>query len=128
MAAGVTLKPGAHLTPAPSSAAGTAAAILGFPGDGPFDVRAARLGPTETVVTSDAYGRGPIDRQVTTLRGVIRPGNSGGPVVDAAGRVLTTIFATTTSGPAPGFGVPNGIVARALARAAAPVGTDACAA
>jgi uncharacterized membrane protein required for colicin V production len=38
---------------------GTSAAILGFPENGPYDVRAARIGSTRTVVTQDAYGRGP---------------------------------------------------------------------
>ena len=42
---------------------GTAAAILGFPGNGPYDVRAGRLGETREVITQDAYGRGPVRRQ-----------------------------------------------------------------
>jgi len=45
----------------------------------------------------DAYGRGPIRRKITTLRGLVRSGNSGGPVVDGAGRVLTTVFASSVS-------------------------------
>ena len=76
---------------------GTGAAILGFPENGSYDVRPARLGQTETVFTQDAYGRGPVRRSITALRGLVRSGNSGGPVVDAAGRVLTTIFAASVS-------------------------------
>ena len=34
----------------------------------------------------DAYGRGPIRREITSLRGLVRSGNSGGPVVDGRGR------------------------------------------
>lgn len=99
----------------PSS--GTAGAILGFPLGGPFDVRPARIGATRTVLSDDAYGRGPVSRKITTLRGTVRSGNSGGPVVDAQGRVLTTVFAATTSGPSGGYGVPNEVVRSALDRA-----------
>ena len=56
-------------------------------------------------------------RGSTTLRGRVRPGNSGGPLVDARGRVLTTVFAATARrGPRGGYGVPNAVVRRALAR------------
>ncbi|MGB2710431.1 MAG: trypsin-like peptidase domain-containing protein, partial [Conexibacter sp.] len=100
--------------------AGTAGAILGYPLNGPFDVEAARIGATRTVISQDAYGRGPLRRSVTPLRGRVRSGNSGGPIVDASGRVLTTVFAATTGSPPNrpgGFGVPNAVVRDALAAA-----------
>jgi S1-C subfamily serine protease len=107
---------------------GTQAAVLGFPENGPYDVRAGRVGATRTVLTQDAYGRGPVQRRLTTLRGLVRPGNSGGPMVDAQGRVVTTVFAATRGGgPAGGFGVPNAIVRRRLSGASGPVGTGPCA-
>jgi S1-C subfamily serine protease len=96
---------------------GTSAAILGFPGNGPYDVRAGRVGQTREVITQDAYGQGPVRRSITSLRGAVRSGNSGGPMVDADGRVVTTVFAATTSGPRGGFGVPNAIARSALERA-----------
>jgi S1-C subfamily serine protease len=107
--------------------AGEAGAILGYPENGPFDVESARIGPTGPVVTQDAYGHGPLSRLLTPLRGLVRPGNSGGPVVDASGLVLTTLFAGTTgSGPRGGYGVANASVARILRSAGAPVGTGPC--
>lgn len=110
---------------------GTAGAILGYPLNGPFDSEPARIGPTRQVVSDDVYGRGPIQRLMTTVRGLIRSGNSGGPVVDAGGRVLTTVFAAATGGgPHGGFGVPNSVVRAALRTATARgsvVGTGACA-
>jgi S1-C subfamily serine protease len=105
---------------------GTSAAILGFPLNGPYDVRAGRLGATREVVSQDAYGRGPVRRSIVSLRGAVRSGNSGGPMVDGAGRVVTTIFAATTSGPRGGYGVPNAIVRDALAGAGGPVDTGPC--
>ena len=71
-----------------SPRAGAAAAILGFPLNGP--VRRARRrasGRRSAVRSQDAYGRGPVERRMTALRGLVRSGNSGGPVVDGDGRV-----------------------------------------
>lgn len=109
-------------------AAGTSGAILGYPLNGPYDVRAARLGATTEVLSQDAYGRGPLRRRMTALRGLVRSGNSGGPVVDGAGRVLTTVFAATRGRrPRGGYGVPNAIVRSALDGAGGPVDTGPCA-
>ena len=68
-----------------SPKSGTSAAILGFPGNGPYDVRAGRIGATREVITQDAYGQGPVRRSITSLRGAVRSGNSGGPMVDSRG-------------------------------------------
>ena len=106
--------------------AGTPAAVLGFPHNGPYDERAGRLGETRQVVTQDAYGRGPVRRLITSLRGAVRSGNSGGPMVDARGRVVTTVFAATTSGPRGGYGVPNSVVRSTLQRVGGPVSTGPC--
>ena len=53
-------------------------------------------------------------------------GDSGGAVVDRHGRVETTVFAANESGPPGGLGVPNAVVAEALAGALAPTGTGPC--
>ncbi|HET8953341.1 MAG TPA: MarP family serine protease [Solirubrobacteraceae bacterium] len=106
---------------------GTSGAILGFPRNGPYDERAGRLGSVREVVTQDAYGRGPVRRQIASLRGAVRSGNSGGPMVDGRGRVIATIFAATISGPRGGYGVPNAIVRSALGDSSGPVSTGPCA-
>jgi hypothetical protein len=105
---------------------GAPVAILGFPENGPFRAVAGRLGETRTVLSRDAYGNGPVRRRMTSLRGNIRSGNSGGPAVDAGGRVVATVFAATTNGSGGGFGVPPGIVEAALDRAGEPVDTGPC--
>jgi S1-C subfamily serine protease len=117
-----------------SPAAGTAGAILGYPENGPFDVQPARIGATQQVLTQNAYGEGPISRLLTPLRGLVRPGNSGGPVVDSGGHVLATVFAGTVgSGPHGGYGVANQTVtgilreAEARERAGLAVATGPCA-
>jgi hypothetical protein len=110
-----------------NSRIGTSAAILGFPENGPYDVRPGRLGQTANVLTQDAYGRGPVRRRITAVRGQVRSGNSGGPMVDGRGRVVTTIFAATVSNGGSGFGVPDSVVQDALGRARRPVSTGPCA-
>lgn len=106
---------------------GSQAAILGFPGNGPFDIRAARVGETVTTRTRDVYGRGPIRRRITLVRGKVRPGNSGGPVLNASGDVVTTIFAQSVGDKINvGYGVPNEIVEETLAEADGPVSTGPC--
>jgi len=99
--------------------AGTPAAILGYPLDGTFDVEPGRIGQTETVSTEDAYGNGPILRSITALRGRVRPGNSGGPMIDSHGHVVATVFAAITGSPTGegGFAVPNALVGKQLAAA-----------
>jgi hypothetical protein len=107
---------------------GLGAAILGYPEDGPFDVQAGRIGKTQSVLTQDAYGNGPVSRLLTPLRGLVRPGNSGGPMVDSAGQVVTTVFAAATDGgPSGGFGVANSTVVHDVAQAGGPVSTEGCA-
>lgn len=106
---------------------GRSVAILGFPENGPFDVEPARVGRTSTVLTQDAYGRGPINRPITALRGLVRSGNSGGPLVDAKGRVIATIFAAARrSGSGSGFAVPDSVVRTALADTGSTVDTGPC--
>ena len=118
--------PGLSGTPALSmnvnAEPGTSAAVLGFPENGSYTVAPARLGQTATVITQDAYGRGPVQRTITSLRGLVRRGNSGGPAVDASGRVVATIFASATSRRRTGYGVPDSIVLRRAAAGARPGG------
>jgi S1-C subfamily serine protease len=94
--------------------AGAAVAILGYPENGPFTATPARLGETGVVLTDDAYGRGPVRRTITTLRGVVRRGNSGGPAVDALGQVQATIFASRIGGSAAGYAIPADVVRESL--------------
>jgi S1-C subfamily serine protease len=105
--------------------AGEPVAILGYPEDGPLSATAGRIGRTLAVLSEDAYGRGPVRRTVTAVRGDIRNGHSGGPAVDASGSVATTIFAAARLGRR-GFGVPDGPVREALSGASEAVSTGSC--
>jgi S1-C subfamily serine protease len=115
---------------APNPQARVGAAILGYPLDGSFNAEPARLGQTSTVSTENAYGVGHVVRTITALRGQVRPGNSGGPLVDSNGRVLATVFAALTATARPGgFAVPNSVVRSQLSKALqqrGPVATGHC--
>ena len=108
---------------------GTSGAVIGYPLNGPLDIQPARIGSTSTVVSDDIYGGGPITRRMTTFRGMVRHGNSGGPIVDEAGRVRTTVFAAKSdSDNTRGYGVPGEQIAEALGQADVniPVTTGGC--
>jgi S1-C subfamily serine protease len=111
---------------APSAGRGQSAAVLGYPNNGPYTASPARFGETRDVISEDSYGRGPIGRSIASLRGAVHSGNSGGPIVDAQGRVLGTVFASTTTGQPGGFAIPDGVVQAALGRAGSEVDTGPC--
>jgi S1-C subfamily serine protease len=109
---GVDLKPLRLADPRP----GAPVAILGYPLDGGLTATPGRIGRTATVLTQDAFERGPVARTITAVAGRVDHGNSGGPAVDRAGRVESMIFAQRKNSPS-GFGVPPSIVRSDLARA-----------
>jgi len=106
---------------------GSRGAVLGYPENGPYTVTPARIGETRDTISEDSYGRGPIERTITSLGGDVRSGNSGGPLLDSSGKVVGVVFAATTGGPAGGFAVPAEEVREAIHHAAArEVDTGAC--
>jgi S1-C subfamily serine protease len=111
---------------APEVRSGTPGAVIGYPENGPLTITPARAGATGPVITQDSYGRGPVTRELTALRGEVRSGNSGGPLVDGGGRVMGTVFAATTEGRPGGYAVPNSVVSSALGDTAGPVSTGPC--
>lgn len=93
---------------------GAGVSVLGYPGDGPLVAIPATTGTASRIVTDDV-DRSPRLRAVVPLRARVRPGASGGPVVDARGRVVSMIFASTLDGEG-GLAVPGSVLRRALAR------------
>jgi S1-C subfamily serine protease len=99
-----------------SGAAKDAAVILGFPNDGPFDAQPARIRAEQRLRSPDIYGRGTVTREVFSLRGLVRPGNSGGPLVSRAGKVLGVIFAASVSDKQTGYALTADQVGQAASR------------
>lgn len=90
--------------------------ILGYPNDGPFDAQPARIRAEQRLRSPDIYGRGTVTREVFSLRGLVRPGNSGGPLVSRSGQVLGVIFAASVSDKQTGYALTADQVAEAAAR------------
>ena len=95
--------------------AGQQGAVLGFPQDGPFDAQPARIRGEQRLRSPDIYGNGTVTRRVFSLRGRIRPGNSGGPVVSTQGQVLGVVFAASLSDTQTGYALTAEQVRQAAA-------------
>ena len=105
-------------------------AILGYPQDGPFDVETGRIRAQQTLRSPDIYGEGAVIRDVYSVRGLVRPGNSGGPIVDSAGRVAGVVFAASVTDGDTGYALTADQVAGAAASGRASteaVDTQSCA-
>ena len=78
-------------------------AILGYPQDGPYDVQVGRIRSEQRLRSPDIYGDGTVIREVFSVRGLVRPGNSGGPIVDSDGDVVGVVFAASVTDDETGY-------------------------
>jgi S1-C subfamily serine protease len=109
--------------------AGQPAAVLGYPENGPFDARAARIRKQIKLRSPDIYDSGQVVRETFSVRGLVRSGNSGGPLVSESGRVLGVIFAASVSDKSTGYALTATQVAKDARRGAtatAAVSTGDC--
>jgi len=110
-------------------ARGTAAAVLGYPGGGPFTAVAAGVMAEFSAEGRDIYGQGLTVRDVYEIQAVVRPGNSGGPLVEPGGAVIGVVFSRSTTNGDIGYALSSpGVVTRVTKAEAAtgPVGTGGC--
>ncbi|MFE5399261.1 MarP family serine protease [Streptomyces sp. NPDC056568] len=69
------------------------AIVAGFPENGAYDVRAARVRGRITASGPDIYHRDSVRRDVYSLFATVRQGNSGGPLLTPEGEVYGVVFA-----------------------------------
>ena len=86
-------------------------AIVGYPQDGPFNVQTGRVRSVQNLRSPDIYGAGTVVREVFSLRGLVRPGNSGGPIVTPDGKVAGVVFAASVTDPETGYALTAAQVA-----------------
>jgi len=111
--------------PAPT---GTDAVVMGYPGGGDFVATPARIREIIELNGPDIYRTTTVTREVYTIRGTVRQGNSGGPMIDRSGKVLGVVFGAAVDDADTGFVLTGNEVARQLAKVGSTerVATGAC--
>ena len=118
----IPLAPGAAYT-------GDDGIVLGYPLDGPYTATAARIRERIKLTGPDIYDESQVTRQVYTLRGTVRSGNSGGPLVSPKGRVIGLVFGAAVDNPKTGFALTAAEIRDEVRNAAGyvqPVDTGHC--
>jgi S1-C subfamily serine protease len=99
--------------PAPT---GTDAVVMGYPGGGDFIATPARVREIIELNGPDIYRTTTVTREVYTIRGTVRQGNSGGPMIDRSGQVLGVVFGAAVDDPETGFVLTGDEVGRQMAK------------
>jgi S1-C subfamily serine protease len=110
-------------------AKGAAVYAAGYPGGGDYTVAPGRVRMTVNAIGKDIYDDKTVTRQVYSLRAIVRPGDSGGPLLDEQGRVAGVVFAMSTTDSETGYALTLAQVQPTLAKAPSltqPVATGAC--
>jgi S1-C subfamily serine protease len=99
--------------PAPT---GTDGIVMGYPGGGDFVATPARVMEIIELNGPDIYRSTTVTREVYTIRGTVRQGNSGGPMIDRNGRVLGVVFGAAVDNADTGFVLTANEVSRQLTK------------
>ena len=124
--------PGLNLAPlsfAGRAGSGDSAVVVGYPQDGPFRADAARVRGVQDAKGPDIYQQRTVVREIYALRSRVRPGNSGGPLLDLQGAVYGVVFAAAADDPETGYALTAKEVssdATTGSGATAQVSTQAC--
>jgi S1-C subfamily serine protease len=95
---------------------GTDALVVGYPGGGDFAATPVRVREVIELNSPDIYRTTTVTREVYTVRGTVRQGNSGGPLVNRGGQVLGVVFGAAVEDDDTGFVLTANEVSRQMAR------------
>ncbi|ULE35036.1 acid resistance serine protease MarP [Mycobacterium sp. IDR2000157661] len=98
------------------AATGTDAVVMGYPGGGNFVATPARVREIIELSGPDIYRTSTVEREVYTVRGSVRQGNSGGPMIDREGRVLGVVFGAAVDDADTGFVLTASEVSNQIAK------------
>lgn len=90
------------------------AVVAGYPQNGPFTMGAARIKGEITAIGWDIYSKERVRREVLAISAVVRPGNSGGPLISAEGNVVGMVFARSTTDGQTGYALNDDEIQRAI--------------
>jgi len=99
---------------------GTQGAVIGYPGGGAESVQPAVVDGAIEAAGRDIYNQKPVTREIFVIQARVRPGNSGGPLVDLQGRVVGIVFATSASQPDQAYALTDDEITAAIPKARSP--------
>jgi S1-C subfamily serine protease len=108
---------------------GDNAIVVGFPEDGPFSARSARVRSVQNARGPDIYQNQQVTRQIYSLYAVVRPGNSGGPLLTPRGTVAGVVFAAAVDNSRTGYALTASEIAPDVTQgrtASSTVSTQGC--
>lgn len=109
---------------------GADSVVVGFPENGPYTISPTRVRDRLDARGLDIYSEDTVVRDVYSLRGIVRSGNSGGPLLNAEGEVVGMVFARSASDPETGYSLTLDEIDEVLRDAedrTQPVDTRSCA-
>jgi len=125
--------PGLPASPLPlafQASYGQDAIVAGYPLDQSFTAVPARIDVAEQAIGPNIYQTAQVKREIYPIRAVVKPGNSGGPLLSTNGHVYGVVFAAAVSLRQPtGYALTANEVASDAARGeqeTQPVSTGAC--
>jgi Trypsin-like peptidase domain len=103
---------------------GTKAVVFGYPLGGDFNAQPAGVLARFDAESPNIYDTGTTQRQIYEVHALVRPGNSGGPLLEPDGKVIGVVFSRSTTNSEIGFALASPAVLKYIRQAESrPVGS-----